>query len=248
MPGGSGSTNTEGRWHQRCMDVRKDIYGTAKPPLFHRTEEKRLKIHSRIPEGIKGNVTSSKPATLHDAINMARELIEQGVQAKALRIVPAKGRGSLELYHSAIGLPSATRIPEWKWEKLAIGLLSQSCLKAAVEALGTRLYMKVQLTYPQTDVRVSDYSERGGGYAFEPVLPHKLKCAPFEALYWRKLDSPIIVLEVGESQLIGPEIVQETTEKIFQIKERLKTARSRQKSYADKRRKPLESKLETECY
>ncbi|GJY55490.1 hypothetical protein Tco_0454605 [Tanacetum coccineum] len=43
-----------------------------------------------------------------------------------------------------------------------------------------------------------------------------------------------------ESQLIGPEIVQETTEKIFQIKERLKTARSRQKSYADKRRKPLE--------
>ncbi|GJW94336.1 retrovirus-related pol polyprotein from transposon TNT 1-94 [Tanacetum coccineum] len=41
-------------------------------------------------------------------------------------------------------------------------------------------------------------------------------------------------------QLIGPEIVQETTEKIFQIKERLKTARSRQKSYADKRRKPLE--------
>ncbi|GJW79335.1 putative reverse transcriptase domain-containing protein [Tanacetum coccineum] len=46
--------------------------------------------------------------------------------------------------------------------------------------------------------------------------------------------------EVGESQLIGPEIVQETTEKIVQIKERLKTARSRQKSYADKRRKPLE--------
>ncbi|GJV44563.1 hypothetical protein Tco_1429099 [Tanacetum coccineum] len=45
---------------------------------------------------------------------------------------------------------------------------------------------------------------------------------------------------VGESQLIGPELVQETTEKIFQIKERLITARSRQKSYADKRRKPLE--------
>ncbi|GKB11716.1 putative reverse transcriptase domain-containing protein [Tanacetum coccineum] len=46
--------------------------------------------------------------------------------------------------------------------------------------------------------------------------------------------------KVGESQLIGPEIVQETTEKIVQIKERLKMARSRQKSYADKRRKPLE--------
>ncbi|GJU85167.1 putative reverse transcriptase domain-containing protein [Tanacetum coccineum] len=40
--------------------------------------------------------------------------------------------------------------------------------------------------------------------------------------------------EVGESQLIGPEIMQEMTEKIVQIKERLKTARSRQKSYVDK--------------
>ncbi|GKC98436.1 putative reverse transcriptase domain-containing protein [Tanacetum coccineum] len=46
--------------------------------------------------------------------------------------------------------------------------------------------------------------------------------------------------EVGEGQLIGPELVQETTEKISQIKDRLKAARDRQKSYADKRRKPLE--------
>ncbi|GJY12068.1 putative nucleotidyltransferase, ribonuclease H [Tanacetum coccineum] len=67
-----------------------------------------------------------------------------------------------------------------------------------------------------------------------------IKCAPFEALYGRKCRSPVIWTEVGESQLIGPELVQETTEKIFQIKERLITARSRQKSYADKRRKPLE--------
>ncbi|GJU30290.1 hypothetical protein Tco_1173879 [Tanacetum coccineum] len=69
-----------------------------------------------------------------------------------------------------------------------------------------------------------------------------IKCAPFEALYGRKCrsQSPVRWTEVGESQLIGPKIVQETTEKIVQIKERLKTARSRQKSYADKRRKPLE--------
>ncbi|GJY95981.1 putative reverse transcriptase domain-containing protein [Tanacetum coccineum] len=47
-------------------------------------------------------------------------------------------------------------------------------------------------------------------------------------------------VEVGESQLIGPELVQETIEKISQIKDRLKAARDHQKSYADKRRKPLE--------
>ncbi|GJT73905.1 putative reverse transcriptase domain-containing protein [Tanacetum coccineum] len=46
--------------------------------------------------------------------------------------------------------------------------------------------------------------------------------------------------EVGEGQLIEPELVQETTENISQIKDRLKVARDRQKSYADNRRKPLE--------
>ncbi|GJW20014.1 putative reverse transcriptase domain-containing protein [Tanacetum coccineum] len=70
---------------------------------------------------------------------------------------------------------------------------------------------------------------------------HKsIKCSPFEALYGRKCRSPVIWNEVGESQLIGPELVQETTEKIVQIRERLRTARSRQKCYADRRRKPLE--------
>nr|GFB25027.1 putative reverse transcriptase domain-containing protein [Tanacetum cinerariifolium] len=73
---------------------------------------------------------------------------------------------------------------------------------------------------------------------------HKsIKCAPFEALYGRKCRSPVIWTEIGESQLIGPKIVQDTTEKIFQIKERLKTAMSRQESYADKRQKPFEFKV-----
>ncbi|GKF49753.1 hypothetical protein Tco_0143004, partial [Tanacetum coccineum] len=46
--------------------------------------------------------------------------------------------------------------------------------------------------------------------------------------------------KIGEGQLIGLELVQETTEKISQIKDRLKAARDRQKCYVDKRRKPLE--------
>nr|GEV39496.1 putative reverse transcriptase domain-containing protein [Tanacetum cinerariifolium] len=55
-----------------------------------------------------------------------------------------------------------------------------------------------------------------------------------------KCHSPIMWAEVGEGQLIGPELVQETTEKISQIKDRLKAARDRHKSYADKKKKPLE--------
>nr|GFA30481.1 putative reverse transcriptase domain-containing protein [Tanacetum cinerariifolium] len=52
--------------------------------------------------------------------------------------------------------------------------------------------------------------------------------------------TPIAWAEVGESKLIGTEIVQETTDKIVQIKKRLKAARDRQKSYANNRRKLLE--------
>ncbi|GKB55589.1 putative reverse transcriptase domain-containing protein [Tanacetum coccineum] len=67
-----------------------------------------------------------------------------------------------------------------------------------------------------------------------------VKCALIESLYGSKCRTPIAWAEVGESQLIGPKIVQETTDKIVQIKERLEAARDRQKSYADNRRKPLE--------
>ncbi|KAD4385772.1 hypothetical protein E3N88_25941 [Mikania micrantha] len=62
----------------------------------------------------------------------------------------------------------------------------------------------------------------------------------FEALYGRKCRSPICWTEVGDSQITGPKIIQETTDKIRQIRDNLLAARSRQKSYADKRTKPLE--------
>ncbi|GKD63228.1 hypothetical protein Tco_1305336 [Tanacetum coccineum] len=56
----------------------------------------------------------------------------------------------------------------------------------------------------------------------------------------RKCRSPVCWREVGDSQLTGPELIRKTTEKIIQIKNRLLNARSRQKSYADRRSKPLE--------
>ncbi|GJZ67721.1 putative reverse transcriptase domain-containing protein [Tanacetum coccineum] len=67
-----------------------------------------------------------------------------------------------------------------------------------------------------------------------------IKAALFEVLYGRKFRSPICWAEVGDSQLTGPEIIHETTEKIVQIKSRIQAARDRQKSYADVKRKPLE--------
>ncbi|GKD19870.1 putative reverse transcriptase domain-containing protein [Tanacetum coccineum] len=143
------------------------------------------------------------------------------------------------------------------------GRFTSHLWQALQKALGTKLNMSTTY-HPETDGQsertiqtlkdmlracVMDF-----GGSWDTHLPlvefsynnsyHKsIKCAPFKALYGRKCRSSVIWAEVGESQLTGPEIMQETTEKIVQIKERLKTARSRQKSYADKRRKPLEFKV-----
>nr|GEV86099.1 putative reverse transcriptase domain-containing protein [Tanacetum cinerariifolium] len=67
-----------------------------------------------------------------------------------------------------------------------------------------------------------------------------IRYALFEALYGRKCRSPVLWAVIRESSLIGPELVQETIDKVVLIKEKLKPARDSQKSYADNRRKSLE--------
>jgi len=66
--------------------------------------------------------------------------------------------------------------------------------------------------------------------------------APFEALYGTRCRSPIRWFEVGEEELIGPDLVHQAMEKVKIIKERLKNAQSCQKSYSDVRRRDLEFK------
>ncbi|GJR25337.1 putative reverse transcriptase domain-containing protein, partial [Tanacetum coccineum] len=115
------------------------------------------------------------------------------------------------------------------------GRFTSHLWQALQEALGTRLDMSTAY-HPQID---------GQSEHIIQTLEDMLRACVIDFggswdTHLPLIESPVIWTEVGESQLIGPEIVQETTEKIVQIRERLKTARSRQKSYADKRRKPLE--------
>nr|GEZ52107.1 retrotransposon protein, putative, Ty3-gypsy subclass [Tanacetum cinerariifolium] len=142
-------------------------------------------------------------------------------------------------------------IPEWKWEKITMDLVKklpkissrQDAIWVVVDRLTKSAYFvpicedyksvgyktKHEYSLPPQDRRSERaYYTDTGGYA---------------ALYGRKCRSPVIWTKIRESQLIGSDIVHETTENIVQIKERLKTARSRHKSYADKRRKPLKFKV-----
>nr|KYP40493.1 Retrotransposable element Tf2 [Cajanus cajan] len=64
--------------------------------------------------------------------------------------------------------------------------------------------------------------------------------APYEALYGRRCRTPLCWCEPGDKVILGPEIVQQTTDKVRMIQERMRAAQSRQKSYADRRRKDLE--------
>ncbi|XP_070002081.1 uncharacterized protein [Nicotiana sylvestris] len=79
-------------------------------------------------------------------------------------------------------------------------------------------------------------------FSYNNSLHASIQMASFEALYGRRCRSPIGWLEVGEAELIGPYHVHQAMKKVKIIKELLKTAQSRQKSYSDIHRRDLEFK------
>ncbi|GJS23994.1 putative reverse transcriptase domain-containing protein [Tanacetum coccineum] len=134
------------------------------------------------------------------------------------------------------GLLQQPEIPEWKWDNITMDFITKLPRSKSghdtiwvgvdrltksthfLKALGTRLDMSTAY-HPQTDGQ----SERTI-QTWEDMLRA----------------SPVLWAKIRESMLIGPNLVQDTTDKVVLIKEKLKAARDRQKSYADNRRKPLE--------
>ena len=132
--------------------------------------------------------------------------------------------------------------------------------KGLQNALGTELRFSTAF-HPQTDGQserviqiledmlracVLDFEGRWGEYlpnaefAYNNSYQASIGMAPFEALYGRPCRSPLCWAEKEERINLGPQFVRETTERVQFIRDRLKTAQSRQKSYADNRRRPLE--------
>jgi len=80
-------------------------------------------------------------------------------------------------------------------------------------------------------------------FSYNNSYQASLKMAPFEALYGRKCRTPLMWLEVGERSFFGPALIRDAEEQVAIVRENLKTAQSRQKSYADTRRRDLTFKV-----
>ena len=77
-------------------------------------------------------------------------------------------------------------------------------------------------------------------FAYNNSFQSSIGMTPYKALYGRPYRSPMCWMEFGEASLIGPDLVQETMDKIRVIRDMLLTTQNRQKSYVNHRRKPLE--------
>ncbi|GJR57240.1 hypothetical protein Tco_1499402 [Tanacetum coccineum] len=133
------------------------------------------------------------------------------------------------------GLLQQPEIPAWKWERITMdfvsGLPRTPCGYDTIWVI-VAIVPTDQITHFLPRIKRM-YGETYANYLKEIV-------APYEALYERKCRSPVCWSEVRDSQLTGPELIHDTTEKIVQIKNRLLAPHSRPKSYADKMIKPLE--------
>jgi hypothetical protein len=75
-----------------------------------------------------------------------------------------------------------------------------------------------------------------------------LQMSPFETLYGRKCRTPLMWLETGERSYFGPDSIVEAEENVAKVRENLKIAQSRQKSYAEKRRRDLSFEVGDHVY
>jgi hypothetical protein len=77
-------------------------------------------------------------------------------------------------------------------------------------------------------------------FAYNNSYQSSLKMTPFEALYGRRCRTPLYWSQPREREIFGPDLVTEAKKKVKLIRKNLEAAQARQKSYHDKRRKPLQ--------
>jgi hypothetical protein len=76
-------------------------------------------------------------------------------------------------------------------------------------------------------------------FSYNNSYQESLKMAPFEMLYGRRCRTILFWSETGEQKVIGPDILQEAEKQVCMVRENIRVTQSRQKSYADHRRREL---------
>ena len=85
-------------------------------------------------------------------------------------------------------------------------------------------------------------------FVYNNCFQSSIGMAPYEALYGRKCRTPLCWTELSEKKVIGPDLIQETEENVKIIRERLKVANDRQKSYADMKQKYIRYEIEGKVF
>ena len=85
-------------------------------------------------------------------------------------------------------------------------------------------------------------------FAYNNSFQSNISMAPYEALYGRKCRTPVCWTDLNEHKLIGPDLVKDTEEKVQVIRQRLKAASDRQKSYANLKRRDIEYNVGDEVF
>nr|GEY06821.1 reverse transcriptase domain-containing protein [Tanacetum cinerariifolium] len=153
------------------------------------------------------------------------------------------------------GLLVQPKIPVWKWDNITMDFVTK--LPKSPQGYDTISVIVDRLTKSAifAPMRETDLLEKLAKlYLKEVVARHGIPVSiicdrdpRFASRLWRTLQKAlgtsldmICWNKVGEFHLTGPEVVQENTEKIVQIKQRIQAARDRQKSYTNLKRKPME--------
>ncbi|GJU16558.1 putative reverse transcriptase domain-containing protein [Tanacetum coccineum] len=239
-----------------CLNGRSWLpcYGDLRTVIIHESYKSKYSIHP----GSKNMYQDIKKLYLWP--NMKANIATY--VSKCLACAKAKAE-----HQRPSGLLIQPDIPQWKWDNITMDFVTK--LPNSSQGYDTIWVIVDRLTkfaifvpmretdsmdkfarmYLKEDMLRACSIDFGKGwvnhfplveFSYNNSYHASIKAAPFEALYGRKCRSPICWAEVEEVQLTGPDLVQETTEKIIQIKQRMQAARDRQKSYADLKRKPME--------
>ncbi|GJT02120.1 putative reverse transcriptase domain-containing protein [Tanacetum coccineum] len=178
------------------------------------------------------------------SLDLPKQILNAQIEARKperrlIRRLGESGHETWDTCHNHCDRGPRFAIKFWRWitsEPLWVQIRIRACVQSQTDGQSKRtistlrIYVAclVQSTFGNglwiNTIAIVEFSYNNSYHA-------SIKAAPFEALYGRKCRSPVCWTEVGEAQILGPELIQETTEKIIQIKQQdASPHRDRQKS------------------